>query len=170
MLKLWMKLGSGHTTRFTLMDTLATAHEFDVRRVLSAIHHLTGSDYTSNVGTKYAELVSKPEHYLKNFSLVSTEEDMDNSLRAAEEYLVKVVRSASMNVESKTFDQLRFAMYHFNNSGIHDLPPTSASIRLHIQRAFYNTNLQLNCLNALSKQLNPLLFGYYEENGCLFPK
>lgn len=36
--------------------------------VLPAMHHLTGSDYTSKVGTKHSGILAKPENFLNNFA------------------------------------------------------------------------------------------------------
>ena len=36
--------------------------------VLPALHHLTGADYTSKVGTKLAGLKGNPELYLTQFA------------------------------------------------------------------------------------------------------
>lgn len=72
---------------------------------------------------------------------------------------------------SKTFDELRYWMYHHGKTlAITQLPPTSASIRLHILRAFYIVHTQNRCLEKNVTSLNPLLFGYKEENGCLIPR
>lgn len=35
--------------------------------VLTALHHLSGSDYTSHVETKLSALEAKPEEYLETF-------------------------------------------------------------------------------------------------------
>ena len=49
----------------------------------------------------------------------------------------------------KSFDKLRSYQYHYStNNAIRELPPTSASINLHILRAFYLTHIQLSCLET----------------------
>ena len=56
-------------------------------------HVLTGCDVTSKVGTKFAALNSEPGKYLMSFS--EMDEPSNESLQAAEKYLVEVVKKNS---------------------------------------------------------------------------
>ena len=47
---------------------LANKHGIDKCKCLLALHHLTGSDYTSKVGTKHSGLVANPSEYLNSFA------------------------------------------------------------------------------------------------------
>ena len=54
---------------------------------------------------------------------------------------------------------------------ISDLPPTIASIKFDILRAFYATYVQINCLNINANNLVPIRYGYYSnENYILTEK
>ena len=82
-----------------------------------------------------------------------------------------MVRVTEKNSKYQTFDELRVSSYYHSKSVlIEDLPPTSASMRLHILRAFYITYTQTNCLNRFKAPLNPLLFGYQIQDDLLVPK
>ena len=49
-----------------------------------------------------------------------------------------------------------------------DVPPTSYATETHIQRAFYATYMQVNCLRDFS--LNPQDYGFTMESECLVLK
>ena len=60
------KTGVGEPMQWILMHKLAD-HLGDLCKVLPAVHPLTGSDYTSKFGTKYAALRANPERCLIEF-------------------------------------------------------------------------------------------------------
>ncbi|KAF5291227.1 hypothetical protein FQR65_LT11462 [Abscondita terminalis] len=83
----------------------------------------------------------------------------------AEEYLVHVLRK---DMPCKSFDDLRYNLYHHSKPmSFRDLPPTSATIKLYILRAYYVTYQQLTCLNAQSLKLDLSLFGYALDDDVL---
>ena len=63
-----MEAGTANTKRYIPIHKLAPAHGKSLCSVLPAIHHLTGSDYTSKVGTKQGGLQANPTHYLSKFA------------------------------------------------------------------------------------------------------
>jgi hypothetical protein len=72
------------------------------------------------------------------------------------------------NHDIETMDHLRCTMYHHRKSTtVLDLPPTSYATRGHIQRAFFATHIQINCLDNVS--LNPLEYQFDMENGSIVP-
>ena len=76
----------------------------DLYSLLPTIHALSGSDYTSKVGTKKATLNIAPRTYLENFGVSHDSDDVAKSLQSAEEYLVQLLRKGS---PCKSFDELR---------------------------------------------------------------
>lgn len=64
---LWIRAGSGKTTRNISLHFVADELGFELCSVLPALHHLTGADYTSKVGTKLSALRISPENYLIGF-------------------------------------------------------------------------------------------------------
>ena len=101
-------------------------------------------------------------------TLVASESSVENSISKAELYLVQVLQKDST---CKSFDELRSYQYHYStNNAIRELSPTSASIKLHILRAFYVTYIQLSYLETRREQLNPLLYGFIYEDNLLMPQ
>lgn len=133
--------------------------------VLPATHVLTGCDITSKFGTKAAGIKAEPVLYLKDFGRAHT--DVQDCVQNAEKFLVQVLNRGKHGIE--TMDRLRFNWYHHIKSmTITDLPPTSYATEGHIQRAFYATYMQVNCLGDFS--LNPQDYGFTMESECLVPK
>lgn len=97
----------------------------------------------------------------------ATNEDLEEILQSAEEYLVQVLQKGS---EYKTLDQLRFHVYHQKSTPVDMLPPASHSIRPHFLRAYSNTYILFNCCNRECKELDPLEFGYNIYDGFLATK
>lgn len=87
------------------------------------------------------------------------------SIYNAEQFLLKVIKRTDW---FKSFDTLRFNSC--NKLLSTELPPTSATIRLDILRAFYVTYQQKNLLNFCPKLLDPLQFGYSSEDERLVPR
>ena len=71
-------------------------------------HALSGCDYTSKVGEKYVSLRASPIDYLKDFTLSSTNEDLEANIDKAQEYVVQVLNKGST---CKTMSQLRYWAY-----------------------------------------------------------
>lgn len=158
--ELWMRAGVGNTTRYIPLHCLGDKLGTPICKVLVPLHHLTGCDSTSKVGTKAAGLKANPGHYLRDFGKDPT--DIDFGL--VEEFLVKVYKS---NSQCKSMDDLRYHLYHHSKNTIVDLPPTSRAIKGHILRAFYGTYLQIHCLD--SPQLDPQSFGFSQVDGIMQP-
>jgi len=161
LLELWMRGGSGDTTRYIPVHTLATNLGQATCKILIALHMLTGADTTSKLGTKSAALKAKPEMYLAEFG----HDPESINLPLVEEYLVKVLRIPD---SAKTMDDARFHAYHHSSKALTELPPTSRMTVAHIYRAFYGTYIQQNCLFGL--QANPADFRYAcADDGLLLP-
>lgn len=62
-----MEAGNSKTLRKIPIHALAALHGVDLCSVLPAVHHLTGSDYTSKVGMKLSALHANPANYLSKF-------------------------------------------------------------------------------------------------------
>ena len=163
--ELWLRGGVGDKTRFIPLHVIAGKVGKPVCEVLPAIHALTGCDITSKFGTKAAGIKAQPVLYLKDFGRAHT--DVQDCVQNAEKFLVQVLNRGNHGIE--TMDRLRFSWYHHRKSmTITDLPPTSYGTQGHIQRAFYATYIQLNCLGDFL--LNPQDYGFTLESECLVPK
>ena len=64
---IWIRVGTGKTLRDLPIHSLALFHQY-LCPVLPALHHLTGADYTSKVGTKLKALQEKSEQFLLRFA------------------------------------------------------------------------------------------------------
>ena len=63
-----MEAGNHNTKRNIAIHDFASSHGQILCSILPAIHHLTGSDYTSKIGTKLSGLNANPEIYLKDLA------------------------------------------------------------------------------------------------------
>ena len=64
-------------------------------------------------------------------------------------------------------DELRYKLYHHSKLTIKDLPPKSYTIKGHIQRAYYVTYCQLNCIVEGGRALNPTDYEFKESDGMI---
>ena len=98
--ELWMKFGTGDTSRFIPLHLIVSQIGQIVCSVIIKAHILTGCDVTSKIRTKVAALKCNPEKYLITFGEI----DDNVSYRSAEIYLVKVMHT---NTTCTTFEKLR---------------------------------------------------------------
>ena len=102
--ELWMKFGTGDTSRFIPLHLIASQIRQIVCSVKIKAHILTGCDVTSKIGTKVAALKCNPEKYLITFGEI----DDNVSYRNAEMYLVKLMHT---NTTCTRFEELRYETY-----------------------------------------------------------
>ena len=112
--ELWLKAGSGETTRHIPINSLASEKGSDLCKVLPAVHTLTGCEYTSKVGTKHSALKANPVGYLQGFG-ISKNGPSDDEAAKAESYLVQVLRNGTKCV---TMDELRDHNYHHSKASL----------------------------------------------------
>ena len=156
--ELWIKAGVGDTTRFIPIHTVALRIGKELCQVLTALHALSGCDYTSKVGTKVATLKACPTTYLQQFGLLTV--PIDPQIAVAEEYLCQVIKKGT---SYKTMNALRNFKYHQSKRAFFDkLPPASHSFRAHIMWAFYITNRMISLLLPNRTLFDPLHYGYEE--------
>ena len=129
-------------------------------------HILTGNDHLSKVGTKHAAL-----HYISAVNLSTFGETSvlsEHDINVAEEYLVKCYNGVKSICSVKTFDELRLLTKSTKIIGLDQLPPTSAVIRKHIRRAYFDIRHDLTLLEE-PPQLDPLDFGWRECDSVFLP-
>lgn len=163
--ELWIAFGVGKTSRYIPLHSFEGRVPLTVLTALPAIHSLTGCDTTSKVSTKLAALKaaeSCAEDLLLEFGKGPLNEDME---KKAEEFLVRALASSL-----GTMDKLRFHQFHHKKlRNFQDLAPTSRSTRLHIKRSYLQCYKWIHALEP-SEKLNPLDYGYIEEDGTLIPQ
>jgi len=135
--------------------------------VLPATHALTCCDSTSKFGTKAAGINAEPVLYLKDFGRAHM--DVKDCVQNAEKFLVQVLNRGKHGHGIQMMDRLHFNWCHRRKSmTITDLPPTSYATEGRIQRAFYATYMQVNCLGDFSR--NPEEYGFTMESQCPISK
>ena len=141
-----------------------TIFSFPDWTVLSAVHSLTGCDYTSKFGTKLATLRAHPEMYKKKFG---TRYNFGSQVVMAEEYLTIVLKQTTM---CKTTDHLRSYLYNYSKrSCLKSLPTTSYATKQHIERAYFATYNIAVLSKPQWKPLDPILCGYKAVDDLLVP-
>ena len=169
MLELWVEFGAGEHRRHLPLHILVEKLGYDLSRVLVKVHVLTGDDALSRIGTKHAALACEPHKYLHLFA--ESSECNEESLKMAEEYLVRVWTGALRKTSSRTFDQARLES-HISSAtpkALVQLPPTSSVIHNHIKRAFFVLRNVLNVFNDRSPELNAIDFGWFLEGDTMLP-
>ena len=161
--ELWVKAGLGASVRFIPIHTLVFKIGRELSQILPALQMLTGSDYTSKLGSKQAALRASPVKYLKEFGVSSSTEGMESTIDQAEEYLVQVLQKGSA---CKTMDQLRiWKYYNSKKRTLSDLPPTSGTVRGHIKRSLYATITMTQLYQESARSLDPRDYGYHDSPG-----
>ena len=111
---MWLKAGSGNYTKCIPIYSIASDKEPDVCKVHSAVHTLTGCDYTSKGGTKQATLKANPVDYLEGFGC-SQNGPSDDEVERAESYPVNFLKNATT---CRTMDELRDHNYHRSKTSL----------------------------------------------------
>ena len=114
----------------------------NIVKLLPAVHTLSGCDTTSKVGTKLQafKAAHKPEYELLNLFGISA---LDTQMyETAEHFLLECITRAETRAVD-TFDEMRFTRFHLPNFklDLEKFPCTSKSIRLHINKAYYQRRL-----------------------------
>ena len=164
--ELWVRFGSGNSSRFLPMHQFAYQLGQEMCAVIMKAHILTGCDVTSKVGTKVGALRNDPELYITQFG----EQDYltGDVTKKAEENLVNVWQTKAGTKET-TFDGLRFESYVGKKTSILDLPPTSSSVHGHLERCHYVVRQQTLLLDELFDK-NPRHHGWRDDDGLLVPE
>lgn len=129
---IWMQRST--PTRYVNVHEIALKLGPDVKNSLLGFHSVTGCDTVSQfraVGKKTAwKIFTQQPHLLKDIGLSS-----DVPLQNVEEFVCKLY-SPSTTVTS--VDKLRVHLFH-KGKPLHRLPPTSDTLKLHVQRANYQS-------------------------------
>ena len=85
---MWVRTGVADSTRLLPLHAIHQKMGQDLCSLLPAIHALSGADYTSKFDTKKAALKNASKKYLENFGVSPEWQEIEKSLKPAEEYLV----------------------------------------------------------------------------------
>ena len=125
--EIWVKFGAGGHSGFIPLHVMYNNMNKESHSVTLKAHILTGFDATSKIGTKKGALKASPEKYLSKFGNDRTDV---LSYEKAESLLAKVLNASS---QSNTFNDLRYETYASKKTPFHQLPPTSYSLRGHVE-------------------------------------
>ena len=166
---LWMICGRSSSRVCVPIHDLVCIAGSDLVEVLPASHSLSGCDSASKVATKGKAMrvaqTSEGHSLLYRFGRDEISEEM---IEDAEKFLLLCVTKHNVD----TFDELRFIVFHekFQEFDIEKFPPTSASIRQHILRAYLQCYIWLHAPFVQNIELDPLDYGYtLDDDGNLLP-
>ena len=159
--------GFGTNKKLTPLHNLHSCLPIHLIEVLPQLHSLTGCDTTSKIGTKPAAIKNQMFFSdIKDFGIKDLNVDL---ILKAENFLIHAL---SPKVNCSTFDQLRCNEYLKYNRKVDfaKLPCTSASIHLHIQRAYLQCNRWIGAPHGRAS-LDPDQYGYFQnDNGQRLPQ
>ena len=138
-------------------------------RTLLKAHILTGDDAHSKIGTKHAALSCDPQKFLTYFG--ESDDLAEETLKRAENYLVRIWAGARSTSPSYTFDQLRLEQHTAAKPAkpLEGLPPTSSVMAGHIIRAHHTVRFILTLLEPHDIP-DPRECGWMPEDGALLPE
>lgn len=139
--ELWLRKESSSKRIYVPVHTIVENLSMDLKRNVLAYHFLTGSLFTSHlygIGK-----ISGWKIYENNSNLLSdlgeavlTNETFDST----EEFFVKLYK---VDEDIKTADSARYFLFGKLKS-LHELPPTTDSLRFHVYRCHYQTHIFKN--------------------------
>ena len=164
----WLVSGRSDSRSVIPIHGLFECIDRDFIEVLPAIHALTGCDTTSKVGTKAKAIKEGMKNGYDLLYTFGRDDINDEMISSAEKFLLNCITSHDVD----TFDKLRYTVYHEKHLqfDIERYPPTSATIRQHILRAYLQCYLWLHAAFLDDIQLDPLNYGYtLDENNGFAP-
>ena len=160
----------GSSTRAIPVHDVVSGIDSSVAESLPAIHALSGCDSTSKIGTKKSALKTAQALRCEQVLSFAKAPIMDGMIRSAEKYLVACISSDNT---VGTFDKLRYNIYHKKTFqlDLEKLPCTSASVHLHIKRAYLQCYRWLHAPYLENVPLDPTEYGYtLDKKGQLSPE
>lgn len=138
---------------------------------LPALHALTGCDSNSSlagVGKKKAwELLKQSNVHQESLSLLGQDPLIDGTIANKCEAFICDLYPCPRKSQS-TADERRYVLFRQKQKN-EKLPPTSDSLRQHMQRANYQTYVWRHSLTAMQILPSPVGHGWTLEDGILQP-
>ena len=106
---------------------------------------------------------------LNDYKVLAKHRFDDEMISAAEKFLVSCLASKGSNV--CTFNELRLEQYHKKafKFDLEKIVPTSATIKLHILRAYYQTYMWVTAPYVSKCEIDSTHYGYRIRNNFLVP-
>ena len=167
--ELWVEYGPGEHKRYIPLHLILSKIGDEMCRTLLKAHILTGDDAHSKIGTKQAAFSCDPQKFLTYFG--ESDDLAEETLKRAENYLVRIWAGARSTSPSYTFDQLRLEQHTAAKPAkpLEGLPPTLSVMAGHIIRAHHSVRFILTLLEPHDIP-DPRECGWMLEDGALLPE
>ena len=170
--EMWFKTGVKDKVRFIPVHRIAEKLGKSVCAAIPAFHALTGCDSTSGlfqIGKKkgWKVFVKYPSLHDSVGNLGSQIPPPALTVEACERFICSLYTTHKK--AGVTADDVRYWMFCQKHQRSESLPPTSNSLRHHIERANYQAYVWKHCLNATQQLPSPVSNGWKKVDGVLEP-
>lgn len=172
--ELWFKTGVKDKVRFLPVHTIASKLGVSACSSLPGFHALTGCDSTSGlfqVGKKKAWKALLKDETTQDLvgNLGTIIPPSDGTIQSCERFICSMY--ATSKKAGRTADEVRYWMFCQKHQSSERLPPTSNSLRHHIERANYQSYIWKHSLQAVQELPSPSPNnGWKEVDGILQPE
>jgi hypothetical protein len=170
--ELWFKTGTKDKTRYIQMHDISRGLGKGLCTALIGLHALTGCDSTSalsGIGKKKGLHALRKEHaYCDTLSQIGVDVPVNQDVMAkCEEFVCGLYTTDSK--AGKSADSVRHYLFCQKGQRNENLPPTTDSLSLHVQRANYQSLVWRSALNAKQGLPSPDGLGWENKDDVLRP-
>ena len=170
--EIWFKTGVKDKVRYVPVHRISEKLGRSVCAAIPAFHALTGCDSTSGlfqIGKKkgWKVFVKYPSLHDIVGNLGSQIPPPALTVEACERFICSLYTTNKK--AGVTADDVRYWMFCQKHQRSESLPPTSNSLRHHIERANYQAYVWKHCLNATQQLPSPVSNGWKKVDGVLEP-
>ena len=170
--EIWFKTSVKDKVRFIPVHLIAEKLGGSVCAAIPAFHALKGCDSTSGlfqIGKKKAwKAFAKGSSLHDNVGNLGSQIPLPaRTVEACERFICSLYTANKK--AGVTADDVRYWMFCQKHQRSEGLPPTSNSLRHHIERANYQTCVWKRCLNATQQLPSPVNNGWKKVDGVLEP-
>lgn len=168
--EMWFRTGTKDKLRYLPIHTIANRIGPAMCRALPGFHSLTGCDSTSalsGIGKKKGfELLKTSGEYQDTASQLGENLTLSERCQTSSEKLVCALYTKDAR---PTADGTRYFLFCQKQKQNENLPPTSNSLRHHIQRANFQAFVWKKCLSPFQNLPSPCGHGWQLVSGVLQP-
>lgn len=166
--ELWFRTGVKDRLRFVPVHDVCQNLSNRVLKALPAFHALTSA--LSGVGKKKPwNVFIRSAVHQESLTILGQQPEVDEeTAKKCEAFICDLYPSYKKS--PKTADELRYIIFCQKKPNSEALPPTSDSLRQHINRANYQTHIWRKSLDALLELPSPEGRGWQKEDDELTPK
>ncbi|CAH1277494.1 Hypp9663, partial [Branchiostoma lanceolatum] len=169
--ELWFRTGVKDKARFIPIHNLSRSLGQPLCRALPAFHAITGCDSTASfagIGKKkaWSILCQNPEHQSNLANFGHDPEMEEECFRNSENFVCDLYQTGKAPC---SVDDMRYFIFCQKRQRNEVLPPTSDSLRQHLQRSTFQTCLWRRALKAMQNMPQPDGRGWEERGTVLAP-